>query len=75
MPFHLQPRDITILEDLGEYGLLDTEMIRERHWPKAKSERACQNRLELLRDLNVGRRRLKTAGWVVVRDHNRRGAV
>ena len=48
MSLHIQPRDLAILTDLGEYGLLDTQMLQHRHWGKAETMRACQHRMRLL---------------------------
>jgi hypothetical protein len=49
----LQPRDMAILADLGEYGLLDTATIAARHWPGVSSPRACQERLRSLCDAKL----------------------
>lgn len=50
MPIHLTPRDIAILTDIGDHGMLDTEMIRTRHFPNDSTGRACERRLKLLCD-------------------------
>ena len=50
MSVHLQPRDLLLLEEIGEYGLLDTATIHARHWSGAKDPRACQQRLSKLVD-------------------------
>lgn len=50
MTVHLQPRDLLILSEVGEYGFLSSTTIQSRHWPDAKSIRACQQRLRLLTD-------------------------
>jgi hypothetical protein len=55
MAVHLQPRDVQILTELGEFGMLDTDMIRARYWPDAKNDRACQERLKLLREESLVR--------------------
>lgn len=44
---HLQARDISLLSDLGEYALLDTDTLHARHFPNDKSCRACRRRLRL----------------------------
>ena len=44
---HLQPRDIAILAELGEFGLLDTDTIHERHFPDV-SRRRVQQRLQIV---------------------------
>lgn len=44
---HLQDRDITMLTELGEVPLLDTEAIHARYFPKDTSMRACRRRLRL----------------------------
>ena len=43
---HLQPRDVAILTELGEFGLLDTDTIHERHFAGV-SLRRVQQRLQL----------------------------
>lgn len=42
---HFQPRDLSLLAELGEAALLDTPTIHARHFPKDKSQRACRRRL------------------------------
>lgn len=44
---HLQPRDLAILRELGEVGLLDTETIHARHFAQDQSGQACRRRLRL----------------------------
>lgn len=43
----LQPRDVGLLTELGEVGLLDTATIRERHFPDDRTGEACLRRLRL----------------------------
>ncbi len=43
----LQLRDITLLDELGLVGLLDTETIHARHFPKDKHGTYCRRRLQL----------------------------
>lgn len=45
-----QPRDFSILAELGEVGLLDTDTIWQRHFPLDQSGQACRRRLRLLAD-------------------------
>jgi len=45
--FFLMPRDVRILELLGDYGIMPSTMLHERFW-RGKGLRACQNRLALL---------------------------
>jgi len=40
-----QDRDIALLSELGELGLLDTNMIRSRHFPDDQSGKACPKKL------------------------------
>lgn len=56
MSLHLQPRDIAILTELGEYGILDTAVIHRRHWPADATIRACQQRLKILSDAGLIKR-------------------
>lgn len=44
---HLQPRDLTLLTELGEVSLLDTDTIHRRHFAQDTSMRACRRRLRL----------------------------
>jgi hypothetical protein len=46
---HLQKRDLDLLAQIGELGLLDTETIRERFFPGVTLRRV-QQRLQLYRD-------------------------
>ncbi len=64
MSLHLQQRDIAILADLGEYGLLDTVMLRNRHWEATASTRACQHRMRLLTEESL----VKKANLIVAFD-------
>ncbi len=48
MAIHLQPRDVRILAELGEYGFLNSTALHARHWPAGSTSRACQQRLMLL---------------------------
>jgi hypothetical protein len=48
MPLHLEQRDLQLLAEIGELGLLDIELIHARYWPDAKTKRASQKRLKLL---------------------------
>lgn len=50
MPLHLQERDVKILAEVGELGLLDSATIHRRHWEPGTKIRACQQRLKLLVD-------------------------
>ena len=56
MSVHLQPRDLILLEELGEYGVLDTATLNVRHWPAAETPRACQQRLRVLADAGLIRK-------------------
>ncbi|HZV25482.1 MAG TPA: replication-relaxation family protein [Acidothermaceae bacterium] len=47
---HLTDRDLHILAEIGELGLLDTETLHRRHWPDGTTLRACQKRLKLYTD-------------------------
>jgi hypothetical protein len=44
----LQDRDLAVLLLLGELGHATIKLIRQRFWPDAKTDRSCQNRLNLL---------------------------
>ncbi len=46
----LNERDLAILRELGDVGLLDTPEIHRRHFPADRTGRACQRRLALLAD-------------------------
>lgn len=46
----LQPRDLAILEIVGELGAADTEIIHRLHFANDKTGRACQQRLKKLAD-------------------------
>jgi hypothetical protein len=46
----LVPRDLGILDTVGELGTADTEMLRRLHFPDDKTGRACQQRLRKLVD-------------------------
>lgn len=50
MAIHLQPRDLAVLADIGDYGMLDTQMIHLRHFPEDQTGRACERRLKKLAD-------------------------
>ena len=65
----LQSRDLALLVELGEYGMLDTTTIHRRHWPEAKTPRASQQRLKQLVEAGF----LKPASLKVV--HARNGRV
>jgi Replication-relaxation len=43
----LQPRDLQLLNELGETGLLDTATIHRRHFPADRTGEACLRRLRL----------------------------
>jgi Replication-relaxation len=43
----LQPRDLRLLTELGETGLLDTATLRARHFPADRTGEACLRRLRL----------------------------
>lgn len=51
---HLQARDIRILAEIGELGVLDTETIHERFFPKV-SRRRVQQRLRLYQEQGLTR--------------------
>lgn len=44
----LQPRDIAIFETVGEYGTVDTTVLRGLHFPDDNTGRSTQNRLRIL---------------------------
>lgn len=46
----VQPRDFSILAELGEVGLLDTDTIWDRHFPLDQTGQACRRRLRLFAD-------------------------
>lgn len=48
----LQPRDVGMLGELGEVGVLDTELAHQRHFGEV-SLRRCQQRLRILHDQNL----------------------
>ena len=58
---HIQDRDLNVLTELGELGILDTDTIRDRHFPTDKTGRACQRRLKSLSDHGL----IKKAALVV----------
>src|ERR1051325_9850289 len=43
----LNDRDLAILDDLTEVGIVDTDIIRRRHFPRDTSGKACLRRLRL----------------------------
>jgi hypothetical protein len=45
---YLQPRDLALLAELGEFGLLPTDVIHARHFPDDKTGVAVRRRLRLL---------------------------
>lgn len=45
--FRYQPRDIAVLTELGEVGVLDLTTIAKRHFPLDLTRRACQRRMQL----------------------------
>jgi len=45
---YLQPRDLQLLAELGEFGLLSTEVIHRRHFPKDTTGVAVRRRLRML---------------------------
>lgn len=47
---HLQPRDLSLLAQLGEFGLLPTDVLHARHFPDDKTGMAARRRLRLLAD-------------------------
>jgi len=49
----LQPRDLSILETIGELGTADTKIIHSLYFPDDKTGRACQNRLKKLSDAGL----------------------
>ncbi len=44
---HLQARDLACLADLGEFGILSTEAIHQRHFPQDRTGVATRRRLRL----------------------------
>jgi hypothetical protein len=46
----LVPRDLGILETVGQLGSADTEILHTQHFPKDSTGRACQQRLRKLTD-------------------------
>jgi hypothetical protein len=44
----LVPRDLEIMDTVGQLGTADTEILRHRHFPKDATGRACQQRLRKL---------------------------
>jgi hypothetical protein len=48
-----QDRDKAILSDLAEYGVLDTETIRQRHFPDATTPQACAKKLRQYKELGL----------------------
>lgn len=67
----LQPRDLQILEFVGELGTADTVMIHERFFPDDHSGRACQQRLKKLSDegLLTRNRTMTTDGQLQAGSH------
>lgn len=48
-----QDRDKAILSDLAEYGVLDTETVRRRHFREATVPQACAKKLKQYKDLGL----------------------
>lgn len=46
---HLQERDCQLFADLGEVDVMDTEMIRQRRFPKDRTGEACRRRMRMHR--------------------------
>lgn len=51
-----QPRDIAILETVGELGTADLPIIHAKHFPHDNSGRACQRRVKMLADVGLLKR-------------------
>lgn len=49
----LVPRDLQILETVGEYGTVDTAILHQLHFPNDNTGRACQNRLKKMADASL----------------------
>jgi len=49
----IQPRDLRILELIGELGIATVPMIHSRFWERTTEVRACQQRLKLLETANL----------------------
>ncbi len=52
---HFTPRDLAILSEFGEVGLLDTVTVRARHFPADRTGRACLRRLRRFADQGLVR--------------------
>ena len=52
----LQPRDLEILQTVGELGTADTDIIHDLHFPLDSTGRACQQRLKKLSDAGLLKR-------------------
>lgn len=46
-PIRVNSRDVSVLSEVGEVGLLDVETLWERHFPTDHSRKACHRRLRL----------------------------
>ena len=66
----LQPRDLAILETVGELGTADTEIIHQLHFPD-KTVRACQQRLRKVSDEGL----LKSVRLIAVDGDMRSGSL
>ena len=47
LAIRIQPRDLTLLTELREVGLLDTTTLHDRHFPADRTGKACLRRLAL----------------------------
>ena len=47
LAIRLQPRDVSLLGELREVGLLDTPTLHDRHFPADRTGKACLRRLAL----------------------------
>lgn len=56
MALHLMPRDLSLLSEIGELGVLDTATIHARHWADDTGIRACQSRLKKLDEAGLVRK-------------------
>jgi len=65
----LQPRDLQILETIGELGTADTTTIHGLYFPNDKTGRACQRRLKIISDAGL----LKSVRLVAVDGYGLRG--
>lgn len=52
----LVPRDLQIMETIGQLGTADTEILRRLHFPNDSTGRACQQRLRKLSDAELLKR-------------------